>query len=113
MKKTLLQVFLMLFFCMSALAQTRQLTGKVLGKNNETLIGVTIKIKGTGAGAATDMNGAFKLNVPSSGNVTLVVTYIGYKSQEVAVTNQNDIVINLVEDEAKMLNEVTVVNIGY
>jgi len=113
MKKTLLQVLLMLFFCMSALAQTRQLTGKVFGKKNETLIGVTIKIKSTGAGTATDMNGAFKLNVPASGNVTLVVTYIGYKSQEVAVTNQNDIVINMLEDEAKMLNEVTVVNIGY
>jgi len=113
MKKTLLQVLLMLLFCMSARAQTRQLTGKVMGKGNEALIGVTVKIKNTGIGAATDLNGAFKLSIPATGNVTLVLTYIGYKSQEVTVSNQKELVITLQEDASKMLNEVTVVNIGY
>lgn len=113
MRKILLQILLMLLFCTSARAQSRVLTGKVTSKKQETLIGVTIKIKGTTAAAATDVNGNFKLNAPA-GSFSILVTYIGYKSQEIAINAaQKDIAITMAEDEATMLNEVSVVNIGY
>ncbi|MES2279049.1 MAG: TonB-dependent receptor [Bacteroidota bacterium] len=114
MKKVLLQVLLMLLFCTAARAQTRQLTGKVIGKNDETLIGVTIKVKGTSTATATDVNGAFKLNIPATGNITIVASYIGYRAQEIGIgPAQKDISITLLEDAATQLNEVAVVNIGY
>jgi TonB-linked SusC/RagA family outer membrane protein len=94
-------------------AQDISVTGTVTDSKGEGLPGVTIKIKGTGNGTATDVNGKFKLNVPSTGNVVLVVTYIGFKTQEIAVGNRTQLSIVLKEDDAKVLNEVNIVNIGY
>ena len=52
------------------------------GENNEGLPGVTVLVKGTTNGTTTDPNGGFSLNVPD-GNGTLVVSFIGYQTQEV------------------------------
>jgi TonB-linked SusC/RagA family outer membrane protein len=94
-------------------AQDISVTGTVTDSKGEGLPGVTIKIKGTGNGTATDINGKFKLNIPSSGNVILVVNYIGFKAQEIAVGNKTQLTIVLKEGDAKLLNEVNIVNIGY
>ncbi|PTQ96592.1 TonB-linked SusC/RagA family outer membrane protein [Mucilaginibacter yixingensis] len=93
-------------------AQDRSITGTVISKNGETLIGVSILLKGTTRGVATDVNGNFKMNVPAKGAV-LVVKYIGYKPQEINVGDQRTLSVTLLEDDAKLLNEVNVVNIGY
>lgn len=112
MNKFLLQFCMLLFLCGAAFAQTRPITGKVTSKDGETLIGVTVSVKGTTNGTATDVNGNFKLNVPK-GNVTLVAKYIGYKTREIPLGNQSQITIVLQESDATLLNEVAVVNIGY
>lgn len=111
MKKVLLLITVILAFTTVSRAQTRQVSGKVVdSESGETLIGVSVSVKGTTIGISTDVNGSFKLNVPSSGNVSLVTRYLGYKQKEVAVGSQTQITISM-EPDAVQLNEV--VAIGY
>ena len=80
-------VLLCFFFISSAFAQNATVKGKVTdAANGETLIGVSVNVKGTTNGTQTDVNGAFSLSAPS--NATLVISYLGYATQEVAVTGQ-------------------------
>lgn len=110
-KRFLLFLVLLSVIAMSAFSQTRQITGKVIDKSGEALIGVSVGIKGTSQGATTDVNGSFKLNIPSVGNTVLVVRYIGFKSKEITVGSQNNFNITL-EDDTKSLDEVVVVGYG-
>lgn len=92
------------------LAANITIKGKVTDKaTGEPLIGVSIRIKGARDGVATDVNGLFSLSAPE--NATVVVTYIGYATQEIAVNNQATINIAL-EPSSKGLNEVVVVGYG-
>ena len=111
MKKTLL-LFTLLFTIMFVKAQsTRQVTGTVTDNlTKETVIGASILVKGTTTGTQTDVDGKFKISVPATGEVTLVVRYIGYKTQEIVVGTRSAINVSL-ESEAKQLDEV--VAIGY
>ncbi|WP_345953476.1 TonB-dependent receptor [Mucilaginibacter sp. PAMB04168] len=111
MNKLLLQIFMFLLLCGTAWAQTRTVTGKVVDRSGDPLIGVSLLVKGTTQGVSTDVNGAYKINVPTTGNAVLVVRYIGYKTQEIAVGNQNPLNITMQNDDASQLNEVVVV--GY
>lgn len=85
-------------------------TGTVTDTKGEPLPGVSIKIKGTNSGTSTDVNGVFRLNLPT-GNEVLVVTYLGFKSQEVAAGGRTKIDVKLLED-SKALDEVVVVGYG-
>ncbi|QJD94643.1 TonB-dependent receptor [Mucilaginibacter robiniae] len=104
----------LLLLCMvTAQAQNRALNGRVVdASNSQPLIGVSVSVKGTQAGTATDINGKFTLNVPSGQAVTLVAKYIGYADQEVAYTpTDQDITIKL-PARANDLDEVVVVGYG-
>ena len=79
-------------------------------KSGESLPGVTVLIKGTTKGTVTDKQGKFSLT-NSDLKVTLVVSYMGYEKQEVAVDNASQLIIKLVED-VKTLDEVVVVGYG-
>ena len=83
-------------------------TGEVLDSTGEPLIGASVMVKGTTNGVATDIDGKFTLNVNKG--ATLVVSYVGYKTQEVTV-NSDNLVITLADDTA-MLEEVVVVGYG-
>jgi len=83
--------------------------GTVKDLNGETLIGVSILVKGTTIGTTTDMDGNFTINAPS--NSTLVFTYIGFASQEVAINNQNQLNVVL-ETSGEELDQVVVVGYG-
>jgi TonB-linked SusC/RagA family outer membrane protein len=113
MNKLLLSFIAWLLLCGTVLAQNRSVTGKVTAKNGDPLVGVSVGVKGTSQGSSTDVNGAFKINVPSTGNVILVLRYIGYKTQEVAVGSQTQVSVTMQDDDATLLREVQVVNIGY
>ncbi|WP_223816131.1 SusC/RagA family TonB-linked outer membrane protein [Adhaeribacter rhizoryzae] len=86
------------------------ITGRVTGETGEGLPGVTVLEKGTNNGTATDPNGGFSLNVANS-NAVLVVSFIGYLTQEVPVNNRTTLNIVLSPD-AKALDEVVVVGYG-
>lgn len=96
-------------FATSALAQDLKVSGKVLGTNSITIPGATIKVKGKQTGTATDIDGNFSLKA-SKGDV-LIISYVGYKSTEVAVSSSAPITVILEEDTQK-IDEVVVVGYG-
>jgi iron complex outermembrane receptor protein len=91
-------------------AQERTITGKVTSADdNMQLPGANILVKGSSSGTVTDADGQFSLAVGE--NTTLVISFVGYVSQEVAVGNQTVINISLMPD-ATSLAEVVVVGYG-
>jgi iron complex outermembrane receptor protein len=95
-----------LLFCTVFLTAQTTITGTV-AVAGEPQIGVTIKAKGSAIGAATDVNGKFTIRVPE-GTTALLVSYLGYKAQEVPLTGASDYSIEL-ESDQELLNEVVVV----
>jgi TonB-linked SusC/RagA family outer membrane protein len=90
-------------------AQDIKITGKITGENGEPLSGVSITVKGSTVGTSTDNNGNFTLTVPQNGR--LVISAIGYETQEVAINNQS--VINVKLSVARQaMNEVVVIGYG-
>ncbi len=76
----------------SVFAQNRTVTGVVKDAQGETIIAASVVVKGTTIGTVTDIDGAFRLEVPAS-TKTLVVSYVGMQTQEVAITaNQLSVV---------------------
>lgn len=90
-------------------AQSKPVSGRVTDAKGEEIIGASVLEKGTTNGTITDFNGNFKLQVSSRS--TLIISYIGYKSQEIPVTDKTTINVTLQED-TKMLDEVVVVGYG-
>ena len=96
-------------FTMIDLHAQETISGTVKGSDGMPLPGVSVLQKGTNRGAATDFDGNFVLTL-SPGGKTLVFSYLGFQTQEVAVGNQKSLSIVLKEDVAA-LDEVVV--IGY
>lgn len=86
------------------------LTGTVNDKNGP-LFGATVLIKGTLNGTGTDANGHFKLTTTQNDHLTLVISMIGYKTQEITVGNQRNFQIVLDENSLN-LNQLVVVGYG-
>lgn len=86
------------------------ITGKVTSETGETLPGVTVLVKGTTTGTATDPDGNYSITVPDP-NGTLVFSYIGYVTQEVPMNGRTNIDIALVPD-VQSLEEVVVIGYG-
>lgn len=89
--------------------QTKTITGTVVDTSGDPVIGVNVVVKGTTTGTVTDMNGAYSLQ--TNDNATLIISYIGYKTQEIPVKGQTVINITLTED-SETLDEVIVVGYG-
>lgn len=102
-------VSLLMLFVAHVNAQVA-VTGKVVDDAGMEAIGATVLEKGTQNGVATDLNGKFKLSVKSS-KATLVVSYVGFKTQEVALNGRSNVTIKLVSD-AQSLNETVVIGYG-
>lgn len=92
-----------------AVMQTGTVTGQVVDAKGEPVIGASILIKGTGTGIITDINGNF--TVSASPDATLVVSFVGYKTQEISLSGKKNIKIILQED-SELLDEVVVVGYG-
>ncbi|GAB3994003.1 TonB-dependent receptor [Spirosoma daeguense] len=103
-------LFALLISVQVALAQSAPVTGKITAADDGgALVGATVSEKGTTNGTTTDADGKFKLNV--SGNATLVVSFIGYASQEIQVGNRTTINLTLKTDQ-QQLQDVVVVGYG-
>ena len=90
--------------------QKSLVTGRIVDSNGEPLIGVSVVEKGNKSnGAVTNVDGEYTVNVPAK--ATLVVSYVGYKTQEVAVGGKRNVNITLSED-SEMLNDVVVIGYG-
>ncbi len=93
---------------MEVVQQTKKITGTVSDAMGP-IIGANVLEKGTTNGMITDINGNFTLNVKPG--ATLVVSFIGYVTQEIKITNQTNLKVTLKED-SEMLDEVVVVGYG-
>lgn len=100
---------MMLLLCQTAYAQQRQVTGNVRDASGAPMPGVNVLIRGTTAGTATDANGSFSIQAAESD--VLVLSFIGYQTQEIAVGTQTNIEIELSED-LTTLTELVVVGYG-
>lgn len=117
MKKQIYYFLMLLaFFAVtggSAHAQTaaRLLKGRVVDTGNDPIIGASVMVKNAKEGTVTNMEGKFSLNVAPS--ATLVVSYIGFVTQEVkADTQKGEMTITLKEDTKRLLGEVVVTALG-
>ena len=93
-----------------AVQQGKKVTGVVIDGTGEPVIGANVVVKGTTSGTITDFDGNYTIEGVSANDV-LVISYIGYLSQEVPVGNQSMIKVTLKED-TQTLDEVVVVGYG-
>ena len=100
-------VFAMSLVSIGAMAEPIAIVGKVIDANGEPLVGASVAEAGTSNGTITDLDGAFVLTVEK--NVTLLVSYVGYKDQEVRA--HKDMVVMLRED-TQVLDEVVAIGYG-
>ena len=87
----------------------KTITGKVIGENDEPLIGATVKVQGTNRSTLTGSDGNFQIQAKEG--ETLEITYVGYEAQKVKVSTDNLIGISLKKSDAS-LNEVVVTALG-
>src|SRR5690554_4885278 len=88
------------------MSQKIEVTGKVIDEISNPIIGATVLEKGTTNGTVSDMNGNFALNVEE--NSTLSISYIGYLTREIQVTEKGSLEVVLQED-TEVLDEVIIV----
>lgn len=102
--------FLNFLLSFSAKAQSTTIEGKITDASGLSLPGVNINEKGTKNGTSTDFEGSFKINVTSN-KAVLIISYLGFQTQEVSVAGKSKVNVSLVE-QSNSLNEVVVVGYG-
>ncbi|GAB3636967.1 TonB-dependent receptor [Hymenobacter arcticus] len=109
----LLLLFFSLVFALTATdlkAQNRSVSGTVAGADGAGIPGVTVLVKGTSLGTSTNADGKYDLSVPTSAT-TLIFSYVGYDTKQVAIGNQGTINVAMASTETG-LDEVVVVGYG-
>ncbi len=102
----------MLLFSGTLFAQDFTVSGTVTDAfNNEALAGVNVIVKGTSTGTITDIEGAYRLEVPA-GSTTLVFSFVGYLSQEVAISSSQTTIDIQLEEDITNLEEVVVTGLA-
>ena len=108
-KKIVLSIAAVLFVCVSAFAQNKQVTGTVTGPDGTPVVGATVVVEGTSLGTSTDLQGKYILAAPSNG--MLVFSFIGYEDTKIAINGKTT--VNAVLKEAsKAIDDVIVVAFG-
>jgi hypothetical protein len=109
---------ILLFCCLLAIvstncliAQTYTIQGSVTDQSENPLPGANILVKGSYLGTVSDLNGHFTLEVPSSDSI-LIITYIGYNTEEVSVKAKDPELKIVLEENVSSLEEVVVVGYG-
>lgn len=102
-------IALVLMLCPFYLFAQKEIKGTIVDVSNEPVIGASVLEKGTTNGTITDIDGNFSLRVKN--NATLVVSFVGYLTQEITVAGRTTLQITLKED-TKQLEEVVVVGYG-
>lgn len=100
---------LLLLLCSQAWAQTRTLSGRITEESGAPLTGVNIQVKGTSQGTTTDADGNYRITVGD--NARLVISSIGFLSQEIAIGNRSTLDVTLRSD-TRQLEEVVVAGLA-
>lgn len=107
--RSILTASLLLYSAFVCLAQNFTVKGKVTDAEGNALQGVTIQVKGSQLSAVTNTDGSFSINAPSASS-TLVLSHVGFISQEVAIQNRAQIDVSLAADNVSLQG---VVVVGY
>ena len=111
MKNFVLFLTALLMSC-HVMAQQNHVTGTITdGNDGSPIIGANVLVKGTAVGTISDLNGGFSVNMPSGRNV-LVVSCIGYKTQELTIKPGQKTVSIVLREDTELLDEVVVVGYG-
>ena len=108
-RKIVLSIFAVLAVAAVAFAQNRQVSGTVKDSAGQAIIGATVVIEGSHVGATTGADGSFRLEAPANSN--LVVSFIGYETQTVALGTRTAVEIVL-QDDTQSIDDVVVVAYG-
>lgn len=108
-RKAWLALVMVLCLSFPALAQKITVHGTVVDQFDDPVIGASVLVKGTKTGVATDLDGNFQLSCDA--NATLVISSLGYNTQEVPVNGKTNISIKL-EENSVMLGEVVAIGYG-
>ena len=101
-------LFSLLLFSAAAFGQT--ISGTVTDADSKPVSGATVTVKGTLTSIATDATGKFSINAP--GTATLVISYVGFVTQEIPLNGRSTLAVNLGRGEATALTEVVVTTLG-
>ena len=112
-KRKIILFLLMLFFSLgSAVAQQKTITGKVVDRNGQPILGATVAVKGTTIGTISDDNGVYNLRIPNgSKSDTITVSFLGMQTAYMPVGNNTTINVTLIEDDVNV-EEVVVTALG-
>ncbi|KAA6341537.1 TonB-dependent receptor SusC [termite gut metagenome] len=110
--KNIILFLTVLLICCHVVAQQTTVTGTVTdGGDGSPLIGANVLVKGTSVGTITDISGKYSVNVPA-GSKVLVISCIGYKSQEITLTTGQRVLNVVMKEDSELLDEVVVVGYG-
>ena len=109
-QRSLLLTALLMLVAQAGFSQALRVSGTITSSDATALQGASVVVKGTRAGALTDANGKFTVEVPEGSNV-LMISYIGYATQEVEINGRTTVDVSLVETNST-LDEVVVVAYG-
>ncbi|HBW85227.1 MAG TPA: TonB-dependent receptor, partial [Crocinitomicaceae bacterium] len=109
---TMKQLLILFMICLlSPVFGQKTVTGIVQNEKKEPMPFVSITIKGTSKGVKSNVLGEFKIVIPDTGNVSLMLSFIGFEKQELKITGLEPLIVTMVQ-ESKSLNEVVVVGYG-
>src|SRR6187401_231036 len=103
------QALSVLFFSFFTTVRAQTISGTVSDENGKSLQGVSVAVKGVAGGTTTDIAG--KYSITASSTATLVFSYVGYTTNEVAVSGRSEVNISLAVDTRSM-SEVVVTALG-
>ena len=106
--RTLLLVFALLLITCLIYAQ-KLVNGTVSDPNGDPLIGVSILVKGTNLGTATDVDGRFSLNVPETSSA-IEFSYLGYRTQ--VISNLESPILVIMQEDLNQIDEVVITGLG-
>jgi TonB-linked SusC/RagA family outer membrane protein len=109
MRKILMLLTMLVCCSVLAFAQTREVTGTITDPNGLPIPGATVAVKGVRGGTSTDANGKFTIHI--AGNALLVVSGVGFETQEFKVGDSPNVTISLKQTDAS-LSEVVVTALG-
>lgn len=109
--KQLLLISMAIFISTVTFAQQQTIEGKVTDKPGETIIGVSVVVKGTLNGTITGVDGRYSLTIMPEKDSILIFSYIGMKSQEIAIAGRNEINV-IMEDDALDIEGVVILGYG-
>ena len=108
-RKLVLSLLAVLSVCAIAQAQNRQLSGTVKTTDGAPVVGATVAVDGTGRGTTSGSDGSFVVSAPVDGSLT--VSFIGYKTQQIALAGKTAVAIVL-EEDAQAIDDVVVTAFG-